>query len=313
MHQRRARKGATRGHSWKILARLAAGTCVAAMLALPCAAAPQDHPPASVPLPPPAPPERPQELTPTPPPGEALQAPPQPPERPAELKPAPAAEAPKPAEPQEAGKEAPKPAEPAPLPPARPPELSGEAALALKVAPPDDTACRARLKRLGVAFEPLPPLSSGQCGAPLPLKVTALEGVALPQSAILTCVAAEALARWATEVEAIAERELKRPLRTIVVGTSYECRGQNHDLDAKLSEHAFANGIDVMSFGTEGRASLAVAAQPAGSEEGRFLDAVRGRACAFFRTVLGPGSNAAHANHLHLDERERSNGHRLCQ
>jgi hypothetical protein len=312
MQQGRARKVAA-GRSWNALTRLAAGACIAAMLVPLCAAAPQDHPPASVPLPPPVPPERPQALTPPPPPpAEALQAPPPPPERPADLKPA--AETPKPPDSAEdTAKTAPGPGESPPLPPARPPELSGEAALALTVAPPDDTACRVRLKRLGVAFEPLPPLSNGQCGAPLPLKVTALDGVALPQSATLTCVAAEALARWTTEVEVAAERELKRPLRAVVVGTSYECRGQNHDLDAKLSEHAFANGIDVMSFGIEGRASLPVAAQPAGSDEGRFLDAVRARACAFFRTVLGPGSNAAHANHLHLDERERSNGHRLCQ
>ena len=280
-------------------------------LVTPLRAAAQERPAAGAPLPP----ERPQDLTPVPP-GQTLQAAPAPPERPAELKPAPAAEAPRPAEPvqpQDGARDGARPAEPAPLPPARPPELSGEAALALKVAAPDDTACRVRLKRLGVAFEPLPPISSGQCGAPLPLKVTALAGVALPQSATLTCIAAEALARWTTEVEVAAERELKSPLRAVVIGTSYECRGQNHDVDAKLSEHAFANGIDVMGFGIEGRAPLSVAAQAAGSDEGRFLDAVRARACAFFRTVLGPGSNAAHANHLHLDERERNAGHRLCQ
>ena len=281
------------------------------VLLTPLGAAAQERPAGGAPLPP----ERPQDLTPVPP-GQALQAAPAPPERPAELKPSPAAEAPRPAEPvqaQDGSRDAARPAEPAPLPPARPPELSGEAALALKVAAPDDTACRVRLRRLGVAFEPLPPISSGQCGAPLPLKVTALAGVALPQSATLTCIAAEALARWTTEVEVAAERELKSPLRAVVIGTSYECRGQNHDVDAKLSEHAFANGIDVMGFGIEGRAPLSVAAQAAGSDEGRFLDAVRAKACAFFRTVLGPGSNAAHANHLHLDERERSAGHRLCQ
>ncbi|MGU3540656.1 extensin-like domain-containing protein [Methylobacterium sp. A54F] len=266
---------------------------------------------ATVPVPPPAPPERPAELKPgapaeTPPAaGAALpSAAPLPPERPAELKPAeapaqaPAADAPS----------------PPPLPPARPAELTGEAALALKVAAPDDTACRRRLTRLGVAFEPLPAVQNGQCGAQAPLKITALgDGVALPQSATLVCGAAEALARWASEVQVAAERDLGKPLRGIAIGTSYECRGQNHDLDAKLSEHAFANGVDVMSFTLADRAPIPVAAMPDGTPEGRFLDAVRSRACGFFRTVLGPGSNAAHANHFHLDERERSGGHRLCQ
>lgn len=301
--------------------RIGAGGALALALLLaaplPCRAAPQNAPAAGIPLPPPIPPERPQELTPPPPPGEAIKAAPTPPERPAELKPDTRADTTSEAKPEtpvtaaEPGK--PEAAQPTPLPPSRPPELSGEAALALKVAPPDDTACRTRLKRLGATFEPLPAITNGQCGAPLPLKLTALDGIALPQSATLTCAAAEALARWATEAQVAAERELKQPLRAIAIGTSYECRGQNHDVEAKLSEHAFANGIDVMSFGVEGRAPVTVAAKPAGSDEGRFLDAVRGRACAFFRTVLGPGSNAAHADHLHLDERERNAGHRLCQ
>ncbi len=250
----------------------------------------------------PLPPERPDELKPAAPSPEV----PLPPERPAELKPsvpepAPAAEAPT------------LPPAPPPLPPARPAELSGEAALALKVAAPDDGACRVRLKRLGAAFEPLPRLESGQCGAASPLRLTALEGIALPQSATLVCGAAEALARWATEVQAVAEAELGSPLKAIAIGTSYECRGQNHDPDAKLSEHAYANGIDVMSFTIEGRAPITVGPLPNGTPEARFLAAVRTRACGFFRTVLGPGSDAAHANHLHLDERERSAGHRLCQ
>jgi hypothetical protein len=56
-----------------------------------------------------------------------------------------------------------------------------------------------------------------------------------------------------------------------------------------------------------------VLAAPEGTPEANFLGAVRSRACDFFRTVLGPGSDAAHANHLHLDERQRNAGHRLCQ
>ncbi|MFD0935084.1 extensin family protein, partial [Methylobacterium trifolii] len=139
------------------------------------------------------------------------------------------------------------------------------------------------------------------------------DGVALPQPAILVWTAAAALARGATEVQVAAERELKTPVTGIEIGTSYECRGQNHDVEAKLSEHAFANGVDVMGFALAGRPSIPVKAMPEGTPEGRFLDDARARSCGFFRTVLGPGSNAAHANHFHLDERERSGGHRLCQ
>ncbi|MCJ2071715.1 extensin family protein [Methylobacterium sp. J-030] len=267
-----------------------------------------ETPASTVPVPPPLPPERPEALK-APPVPEA--PPPTPPARPAELTP-PAA---KPSEATETpAAEKPEIPTPPPTPPGRPPELSGEAALALKVAAPDDTACRTRLKRLGVAFEPLPPIADGQCTAPLPLKVVRLaDDVALPQGATLTCRSAEALARWVTEVQIEADRTLKHGLTGLELGGSYVCRGQNHDVDAKLSEHAFANAVDVMGFTFAGRGSIAVKAMPEGTDEAQFLNAVRGKACGFFRTVLGPGTNAAHANHFHLDERERTAGHRLCE
>jgi hypothetical protein len=44
-----------------------------------------------------------------------------------------------------------------------------------------------------------------------------------------------------------------------------------------------------------------------------FQDAVRGAACMDFSTVLGPGSNASHADHLHLDIIARTSGYRLCE
>ena len=281
-------------------------------------------PSATVPLPPPQPPARPEGLVPP-----APQVTPLPPERPAELaggagKDAGSKDAgkktdePQPSAAPDAAKGAPKdgPASlpDAPLPPERPPELSGEQALALKVSAPDDAACLRRLERLGARFEALPALGNGQCSAPRPLSVTALaDGVALEPAATLTCRTAEALARWTTEVQVAAQKELGDSLKSLALGGTYVCRGQNHDSDAKLSEHSFANAIDVMAYGFSKRASLKVTAAAQGTPEAAFLASVRTGACGFFRTVLGPGSDAAHANHLHLDLRERNAGHRLCQ
>ncbi|WP_375408105.1 extensin family protein [uncultured Methylobacterium sp.] len=245
----------------------------------------------------PTPPARPVELTPAQGPSPAVAAPaPTPPERPTELAPSPS----------------PPPAAEMPSPPQRPPELSGEAILALKVQPPDDTACRGRLTSLGATFEALPPIVLGQCGAERPLKLSSLKGVAIEPAATVVCGAAEALARWTTEVQFASERDLGQPLTSLSVG-SYECRGQNHSTDAKLSEHALANAIDVMGYGFSNRAPIRVGASAAGTPEASFQAVVQAKACGFFRTVLGPGSDAAHANHLHLDERERNAGHRLCQ
>jgi hypothetical protein len=44
-----------------------------------------------------------------------------------------------------------------------------------------------------------------------------------------------------------------------------------------------------------------------------FREAVRASACARFTTVLGPGSDAYHAGHIHLDLAVRRNGYRICQ
>lgn len=261
----------------------------------------------AIPMPPPVPPERPAELAPAPElrpaetPARPIADAPPPPERPVEL----SSPAPAPAVPETV---------PPPQPPTRPAELSGGTPLAVTVAAPDDTACRLRLERLGATFAPVPAIANGQCGAARPLKLSSLAGgVALTPPATLVCAAAESLARWASEAQVAAERDLGQPLKSLSIGTSYECRGQNHDPDAKLSEHSFANGVDVMGFDFAGRPAIAVAAMAEGSPEASFLGGVRAKACGFFRTVLGPGSDPAHANHLHLDERERTAGHRLCQ
>ncbi|WP_338103496.1 extensin family protein, partial [Methylobacterium crusticola] len=133
---------------------------------------------------------------------------------------------------------------------------------------PDDAACLRRLDKLGVRAEPLPPLADGLCGAPKPLRISTLpDGVALAPAATLTCVAAEALARWSTEVRVVAERDLGHAPRAFQIGTSYECRGQNHDPAAKLSEHAFANGVDVMGFTFEGRGPVTVGSVREGTPE----------------------------------------------
>jgi hypothetical protein len=52
---------------------------------------------------------------------------------------------------------------------------------------------------------------------------------------------------------------------------------------------------------------------PENSPEGAFRIAVQRGACSIFTTVLGPGSDAAHANHLHLDMRGRRGDYRICQ
>lgn len=290
---------------------LLGGLCAAGAVAQAAkpAAAPPPEPPAM-----PQPPPRPAELTPpvaSPPtalPEGAIT--PLPPERPAELA-SPAASTPA------VPASAPPPQDGiahAPPPPERPPELSGAAALKLTVTAADDTACLRRLERLGVRFEKSAPVTNGQCSIAKPLVVRALaDGIRLEPNDTMTCTIAEALARWATEAHVAAQQQLGDTLTALKLGGAYHCRGQNHSAEGKLSEHSFANAVDIMGFAFEKRAPILIQPRPAGTPEAEFQNAVRSIGCRFFRTVLGPGSSASHDNHLHFDERERTGGHRLCE
>ncbi|HEX8665646.1 MAG TPA: extensin family protein [Beijerinckiaceae bacterium] len=210
-----------------------------------------------------------------------------------------------------------------PLPPERPPGLDEPAQLAspppAQAAHPSEgenaDACLARLDKLGVRAGSAPAVGNGACGAPHPLRLVGLpDGLEVSPPALVTCAVAEALAKWTLEaVSAEAERHLAEAPQKILIGTSYECRGQNRQAGAKLSEHAFANAVDVMGFAFRKRPAVAVTARSGESPEALFQAAVRARACAYFTTVLGPGSDAAHADHLHLDMRERRPGVRICQ
>jgi hypothetical protein len=44
-----------------------------------------------------------------------------------------------------------------------------------------------------------------------------------------------------------------------------------------------------------------------------FREGLRQATCARFSTVLGPGSDGQHENHIHVDMIERRNGYRICQ
>ena len=219
----------------------------------------------------------------------------------------------------------------APLPPTRPPDLTQERAGAPSPAPQrqetdpagpsapshsdDGRACAEMLTRLGVKAEPAGSIQDGACGARSTLKVAELPGgVEVAPAALVTCPVAAAMARWASEsVTPEAERHLGSAPAKILIGTSYECRSQNRRAGAKLSEHAFANAVDVMGFTFRKRGPLAVAPRSDEGPESLFQAAVRQGACSHFTTVLGPGSDAAHSNHFHLDMRERKRSAKLCQ
>lgn len=213
------------------------------------------------------------------------------------------------------------------------PETTGSVAPALADVPPDENSeplvpiselaepppaaqstCGVSLAMLGVTAIPLDEVEAGACGMSAPVEVAALDGGAVDISgrAVVNCSMAEAFATWMDEtVGPIAERMLKAPVTGIRVAAGYDCRSRNNIPGAQLSEHAKGNAIDVAAFEVEGRGWVTVG--KAEGEEAEFLAAVRKSACGPFRTVLGPGSDAYHADHLHLDLAQRRNGGKYCR
>jgi hypothetical protein len=258
------------------------------LTALPLAAAPR--PPGPVPLPP----ARPADVGPvTAAPGPAAPSPgiavPLPPERPADL--------------QKTIEDSLRPA-----PPAQPPEQAAEEK------PSSPPACLAALAAAGVTATPRDPIRDGVCRSDDPLAVTAVAGVSLSPEAIVGCDVATGLAAWIAEVVRPAAAELlKAEVESLAIAGSYECRGRNRVAGAKLSEHAFGNALDINGVILKGRGAFRIGPQAEGSPEATFQERIRAGACAHFATVLGPGSDASHDDHLHVDQRGRRNGYRICQ
>ncbi|MCT2558088.1 extensin family protein [Tsuneonella sp. YG55] len=169
----------------------------------------------------------------------------------------------------------------------------------------DGARCRAILERTGVAHTVLPPTGEGACRRP---DRVALSGLPLnPRTPPATCAVAAGLVRWIDTVVRPAAREtLGSPLARIEHLGAYSCRRLYGRASGRWSEHATGNAIDVTAFVlADGRRISVLEDWSESGPEARFLHRVRTGACQAFGTVLSPDYNAAHRDHLHLDQQTR--------
>lgn len=83
---------------------------------------------------------------------------------------------------------------------------------------------------------------------------------------------------------------------------SFACRNIYGRVDARRSQHATANALDIAAFRLADGQRIVVARDWSGQgDAARFLHAVRDGACRHFDGVLGPEYNRAHHDHFHLD------------
>jgi hypothetical protein len=155
----------------------------------------------------------------------------------------------------------------------------------------------------------------GGCGGQ---DLVRLEAVVLPDkhqvtlkpAAILRCEMAAAVADWIrTDITDIAKK-LGSLVTDLDNFDSYECRGRNRIVGAQLSEHGRANALDVRSLKLANGRVISFTDR---SVQRDLREAVLHSACARFSTVLGPGSDWYHEDHIHLDLMERRNDYRICQ
>ncbi|WP_347303995.1 extensin family protein [Croceibacterium sp. TMG7-5b_MA50] len=170
----------------------------------------------------------------------------------------------------------------------------------------DPEECHAVLERSGISFAVLDPAGEGTCHRAD--RTQWREGVFSPSRPVTTCAVNAAVQVWLTQtVQPAAEELLGSPISRIEHLGTFSCRRIGGG--GNWSEHATGNAIDIASFVTEDGQRVTVLRGWDGEGAGAdFLRRVRDGACNVFGTVLSPEYNAAHADHLHLDQALRGLG-----
>jgi len=185
------------------------------------------------------------------------------------------------------------------------------------VAPaPQPSACRLALTETIAIAPSIPDIhGAGGCGGE---DLVRLEAVVLPDDrrvtlrppAILRCKMASAIAAWVRADIAPLAKGLGGGIAGLDNFDSFECRSRNRIAGAILSEHGRANALDVRSFKFADGRTISLTDRGVPRD---FRETVLHSACTRFSTVLGPGSDGYHEDHIHFDLMERHNDYRICQ
>ncbi len=152
------------------------------------------------------------------------------------------------------------------------------------------------------------------CKVPNPWRIHTLANVNFSQPATLNCGMADPLNDWLQNVvQPAAQHRFSESVVSIDVVASYSCRARNNKRGAKMSEHGYGNAVDIAAFTLESGRKITVEDGWRGdSGERAFLRLVRQEACGGFMTVLGPGTDRHHRDHIHLDLQNRRSGDHYC-
>jgi hypothetical protein len=176
--------------------------------------------------------------------------------------------------------------------------------------------CRLRLEKIAI-LTPMPRLiGPGSCGGGDMVELSAVKlsttlQVIVKPAPVIRCSMAESLSLWIRD-EAV-PRVAKTggaALRIVDTYDDYNCRGRNRVIGARMSEHGRGNAVDIRSFTLADSKVMFLTDVHAPKD---LRTGLREAACSRFMTVLGPGSDGYHEEHIHLDLAERNNNYRICQ
>lgn len=184
-------------------------------------------------------------------------------------------------------------------------------------------SCLARLVAAGHRADAVPkPSADASCAIEDPVSLTGIADpavpgrtIALPGAPVLGCAFAETFGAFVGEVASpILAGRFGGPLASVQTGPGFQCRPRNNQPGAKPSAHGRGLAIDIAGFTMADGHAMAV--KPGGSgPPDRAFAALRRSACGWFTTVLGPGSDAFHTDHMHVDTEWHgsSDRYRICQ
>jgi hypothetical protein len=182
--------------------------------------------------------------------------------------------------------------------------------------PQPPSACRLALTDAIAIAPSIPDIHGvGGCGGE---DLVRLEAVVLPDkrqvsvkpAAILRCAMAAAISDWIRTDIAPLTAGAGSVLASLDNFDSFECRSRNRVVGAPLSEHGRANALDVRALKLANGQSISLTDRAVPRQ---LRESVLHSVCARFSTVLGPGSDGYHEDHIHLDLMERHSNYRICQ
>jgi hypothetical protein len=183
-------------------------------------------------------------------------------------------------------------------------------------ATPPPSACRLALTDAIAIAPSIPDIhGAGGCGGEDLVRLEAVvlpdrRQVALKPAAILRCAMASQIADWVRTDIAPLTVSLGSVIGVLDNFDSFECRGRNRVIGAPLSEHGRANALDVRAFKLANGQSISLTDRTVSRE---VRENVLHSVCTRFMTVLGPGSDGYHEDHIHLDLMQRRNNYKICQ